>query len=298
MEKKCALFILLGQSNAVGHGVPMKEEDIVTDPMKNVFGLSRKKHQSFDNTALFWQGYTTADMNLAEECDNSYSVANCLAKRWQVAIDQGADLPDLYVVHIAIGAQGVTGNYMWNPDRERKFIPGKLGTVDISLFSFTEHILSLVKDSFARKGLAYEVMGLHWRGGENDVTAEIEALHRELENIYIRIFDGFEKHIGPYPLVLHRIVCPDRAMDMDPTGEKLKRMHYINRVFETLAERYENASVFDATRAPQFVPDVRGNGIFIGDCVHYKPEVNDWVAKQLLLGYSEKKSISLPFEKL
>ena len=29
MKKKCALFILLGQSNAAGHGVPMKDEDIV-----------------------------------------------------------------------------------------------------------------------------------------------------------------------------------------------------------------------------------------------------------------------------
>ena len=86
MKNKCAVFILLGQSNAAGHGVPMKEEDIVTLPMKNVFGLSRAMHQSLDNTALAWQGYTTAGMNLAEECDNSYSVANCLAKRWQAAM--------------------------------------------------------------------------------------------------------------------------------------------------------------------------------------------------------------------
>ena len=74
------------------------------------------------------------------------------------------------------------------------------------------------------------------------------------------------------------------------TGEMLRRMHYINRVFEALAERY-GASIFDASKAPQFIKDVRGNGIFIGDCVHYKPEVNDWVAKEILAGYVAKKGI-------
>ncbi len=290
---KCAVFILLGQSNAVGHGVPMKEEDVVLSPMKNVFGLSREKNQSFENSALFWQGYTTAGMNLAEEQDDTYSVANCLAKRWQAAIDGGAELPDLYIIHIAIGAQGVTGNYMWNPDRPEKLLPGKLGTVDISLYPFTEHILSLVKESFEKRSLEYEVIGLHWRGGENDTTAETELLHRELENIYIRIFDGFSEKIGKYPLVLHKIVCPDRVMDMDPSGEKLKRMHYINSVFEALTDRYAKSSIFDATKAPDFIPNVRGNGIFIADCVHYKPEVNDWVAEQILFDYVKKRNLPL-----
>ena len=48
-EKKAAVFMLLGQSNAVGHGVPMEEKDIISVPLKNVYGLSRKKNQSFDN---------------------------------------------------------------------------------------------------------------------------------------------------------------------------------------------------------------------------------------------------------
>ena len=290
-NKKCALFILLGQSNAVGHGVPMKEEDIVSVPMKNVFGLSREKNQSFDITSLSWEGYVTAGMNLAEEQDNTYSVANCLAKRWQAEIDGGASLPDLYVVHIAIGAQGVTKSYMWYPDRPKTIKPGKLGAVDISLFPFTEHILSLVKESFFAMGKEYEVVGLHWRGGENDTTVETAELKEVLEGIYVRMFDAFEKQIGPYPLVLHKIVCPDRTLDMDPTGEKLRRMYYIDGVFDSLASHYAGASVFDATRAPQFVANVRGNGIFIDDCVHYKPEVNDWAAEQILRDY-KAKSIS------
>ena len=78
--KKAAVFILLGQSNAVGHGVPMDERDKIHTPLKNVFGLSRETNQSFENKALTWSGYTSNGMNLAEEQDHTYSVANCLAE--------------------------------------------------------------------------------------------------------------------------------------------------------------------------------------------------------------------------
>ena len=80
MKKKAAVFIILGQSNAVGHALPMKEEDKIPSPLKNVFGLDRKDNQSFDNKALVWSGYTSFGMNLAEEQDNTYSVTNCLAR--------------------------------------------------------------------------------------------------------------------------------------------------------------------------------------------------------------------------
>ena len=290
-RKKCALFILLGQSNAVGHGVPMAEEDKVHQPMQNVFGLSREKNQSLDGTALVWEGYTTAGMNLAEEQDDTYSLANLLAKRWQAEIEGGAPLPDLYIIHIAIGAQGVCRRYMWNPDRAPVLVPGALSRVDISLYPFTEHILSLVAEDFEKRGEEYEVIGLHWRGGENDTVPEMEELERELFDIYTRIFDGFERKIGKYPLILHKIVCPDRCLDMDPTGGKLQRMHYINATFARLLSRYEGAEIFDATRAPQYIEGVRGSGLFIGDCVHYTPEVNDWVASEILMRYKKERGI-------
>ena len=110
-KDQAIVFILLGQSNAVGHDLPMQEEDKIKIPLANVWGLSRAHNQAYDHTELVWEGYVSAGMNLAEEQDDTYSVANCLARRWQNAIDGGADLPDLYVVHIAIGAQGVTERY-------------------------------------------------------------------------------------------------------------------------------------------------------------------------------------------
>ena len=153
-QNKAAVFILLGQSNAVGHGVPMEPRDVIREPMKNVFGLSREENQSFENRALVWSGYTSFGMNLAETQDNTYSVANCLAALWQDHIDSGNafGLPDLYIVQIAIGAQGVTRQYMWHPDRAEKLIPGKLGTVDISLYLYCMHHFSLLEDSFRALG--------------------------------------------------------------------------------------------------------------------------------------------------
>ena len=79
-EREAAVFILLGQSNAVGHGVPMDEADKIKEPLRNVFGLSRVHNQSYCNDKLIWSGYTSGGMNLAEEQDDTYSVANCLAR--------------------------------------------------------------------------------------------------------------------------------------------------------------------------------------------------------------------------
>lgn len=289
--KKAAVFILLGQSNAVGHGIPMCKKDIISKPLKNVFGLSREKNQSFDNVSLKWSGYTSFGMNLAEEQDNTYSLANCLASLWQKHIENGnrQNLPDLYIIQIAIGAQGVTQGYMWHPDREPILVPGKLGTVDVSLFPFSNHIFSLLEKSFSEMDIDYEIIGLHWRGGENDITAAKEYLSNNLESIYRNIFNEFNCLLKDPPIVLHRLVCPDRMNDLDPTGTYLDNMHCINAVFDKLEQSYGNVSVFDTRKAPQYISEARGNGLFIKDVVHYTPEVNAWVAETILKQYCNLK---------
>ena len=291
-DRKCAVFILLGQSNAVGHGVPMCEADMILHPLKNVFGLSREQNQSFDHTGLIWSGYQSAGMNLAEEQDHTYSLANCLANLWQKHIDDGNhdDLPDLYIIHIAIGAQGVTPGYMWHPDKEPILVPGKLGAVNIALFPFCRHIFSLLDDSFACMNKEYEIMGIHWRGGENDVTASDGILTHDLKDIYTTIFDAFRLLLHEAPVVFHKIVCSDRMNDLDPSGAYLDNMHFINHVFDELCDLYENASIFDARCAPQYIPDVRGNGLFIDDAVHYTAEVNQWIASKIIMDYSDKQN--------
>ncbi len=283
MEQQAMVFILMGQSNAVGHGLPMAEEDRICKPQKNVFGLSRQDNLSYHIRSLRWQGYVSGGMNLGEEQDHTWSVANCLAKQWQAAIDGGRQLPDLYIVQIAIGAQGVTAEYMWYPDRPRRLIPGPLGTADISLHPLATHILSLLPESFQAMGKKPRYL-IHWRGGENDMTVPARQLQKTLLPIYRRMFADYWHALGgDGELVLHRLICRERAMERDPSGGHLASMAQINAVFDTLAEE-KQTSVLDVRSCPYYVADTRQHGIFLEDAVHFTPEVNNWVARQILAG--------------
>lgn len=289
-NNKAAVFILLGQSNAVGHAIPMDDKDKICTPLKNVYGLKRETNQTFENKELYWSGYTSDGMNLAEEQDHTYSVANCLARMWQDEIDAGnkRNLPDLYIVHIAIGAQGVTEGYMWNPNYEKKIIPGKLGTVDIALTPFTNHILSMLKDSFDKMGKTFEVFGMHWRGSESDAFATWEELKNNAKNTHYEMFDSFFKSIGrEVPVILHYRVSFKWCEEKDPGGEHLKKVHYLNQVFDELSREHKNMSVFDVRKAPFYNPDVREDGIFSDDAIHYAPHTNRWVAEQIFNNFQD-----------
>jgi hypothetical protein len=260
--------------------------------MKNVFGLSREKNQSLEVPALTWGGYTSGGMNLAEEQDHTCSVATCLAKQWQQAVDKGENLPDLYIVHIALGAQGISSEYMWYPDRVPKLIPGVQGVADISLYPFTRHILSLLDDSFRAMGKTYEIIGCHWRGGEQEsIVSDVRSIG--LEELYRRMIREFRESVGfPMPFVLHQIHCPDAMMDMDPTGKYREQMYYINDVFDNICASEENVQQFDVRQAPQYIPGVWGNGIFLEvDNIHFTKEVNHWVAQAILDDYRHDKTV-------
>ena len=285
-HKPCSVFILLGQSNAVGYSTLLPKEDRMELPLKNVFGLTRENNLSYDNQELTWTGYTSHGTILGEENDHTCSVSNCLARCWQDAINEGADLPDLYILNISIGAQGVSPKYMWYPKREPMLVPGPLGTANISLCSFSNHIFSLLDDSFQKLGKSYEIMGIHWRGGENDMTLPKEELTGTLKPIYQDLFKSFYDSLGQVPpVILHKLICEERAMVLDPTGEDLKSLHYIDTIFHELIEENENISLFDVRKAPHYIPDTRQHGIFLEDVVHYTPETNQWVAKEILKMY-------------
>ena len=176
--KKIAVFMLFGQSNAVGHAMPMDEKDYILEPLKNVYGLNRDPNQSYDIKELKFTGYTSFGMNLAETQDNTYSVANCLARRWQDEIDNGNPngLPDLYIIHIAIGSQGLLD--MWNMNREKVMVPGILGTVDISMYPLAKLVLNLFNKYCKDNDLEPDFVGMHWRGGEQEVRRGIDYLEK------------------------------------------------------------------------------------------------------------------------
>ena len=280
MKKKVAVFMLFGQSNATGHGIPMREEDYISEPMKNVWGLNRDPNQSFDSDHLEFTGYTSHGMNLAETQDNTYSVANCLARLWQDAIDGGETLPDLYVIQISIGSQGVYD--MWWPDREKKLIPGVHGTADISMYPLTVHVLELMKRHFDQNGIEPDFIGMHWRGGEQEVRRPIPELEGKLKATYLRIFNGMREAMGhEFPIVLHLMPY----VEVFTKEGNVDTMHYINGLFEELAREMPKTTLFDPRRAPWYgEPYV----FYRWDLIHYSEKTNRWVAEQIFEEYKSR----------
>ena len=282
--KKVAVFMLLGQSNAVGHATPMDPCDIIGDPLKNVFGLNRDQNQTFDNTELVFSGYTSHGMNLAETQDNTYSVANCLARRWQDAIDSGENLPDLYIIQIAIGSQGVFG--MWCPDRTKTIKPGVLGVCNVSMYPLTIHVLTLMKEYFLNNALSADYVGIHWRGGEQDIRREMSELEGRLKSDYLRIFDGIRKALGEEaPIVLHSFPFASFMDKNDPSGGFMERMNYINSLFLELSSELPEVSIFDSRCCPFYDKSRADYGMLRQDLIHYTGAANDWVASEILKEY-------------
>ena len=286
--KKVAVFMLFGQSNAVGHAMPMEEKDIIKEPLKNVFGLNRNPNQSFDLKELKFTGYTSFGMNLAEEQDNTYSVANCLARKWQDDIDKGESLPDLYIIHIAIGAQGVYG--MWNPDREKIMKPGKLGEVDISMYPLAIEVLSLFNKYLKENDLDPDFIGIHWRGGEQETWQHVCNLEGRLKGVYIKLLTGLREALGyEAPIVLHRMPFEKIMKNSDPSGKCLDTMNYINNLFYELASELPQVSVYDVRRAPFYDPYAWDSNMLRWDLIHYLGKTNDWVAGDIFESYKEKR---------
>lgn len=99
-------------------------------------------------------------------------------------------------------------------------------------------------------------------------------------------FDGFYNALGEnVETILHKIVCHERCFVLDPSGKFLKRMNYINSIFEEITNESDNISIFDVCNAPYYTPNERGNGLFVEDVVHYTSQVNNWVAEQVLESY-------------
>ena len=283
--KKVAVFMIFGQSNATGHGVPMNEEDYILKPLKNVYGLNREPNQSFDIDHLEFTGYTSFGMNLAETQDNTYSVPNQLAKAWQTKIDDGEKLPDLYIVQISIGSQGLYD--MWNMEMEQRLKPGTLGEVDISLFPFTIHILSLLSKYFKDNDIEPDFVGMHWRGGEQETRRPFASLmDGKLKNDYKKFFTSLREALGyEVPIVLHKMPFVEVFAKEDTTGGHLGAMTYINYVFEQLTHELGDTTIFDPTKCPFYNPAIWDSGIYRWDLIHYSEKMNTWVAEEILKEY-------------
>lgn len=271
--KKCdaAYLFINGQSNAHGHGQNMSQEDYIRTPLKNVFALDRTPNQSYDIDDVVWSGFTTAGKNLGETQDNTYSFAYYFAKMWQAAIEQGVQLPDLYIVQISIGAQGII-NGMWNKHKEKILISGVLGEANISLYDFASRIHSLVLKDMRKRFDNPAIIGWHWIGSEQD-TLPLEYDYSDFLELYDDFFDNMLGLANTNcPAYLYKLVCFHHE-------RFAKGIEMINNTFNRECKRHENFTLVETDKSPIWDGDAENSGVFDIDNVHYLPKAQRWFAE-------------------
>ncbi len=273
------ILIVLGQSNAHAHGTTLPEDEIIRTPLKNVHGLSREYNQAYGLDDVTWTGFTTGGMNLGETQDDTCCLANVFAKRWQDAIDGGAELPDLYVIQISVGAQGVAefeshGDNMWYAMRDPRLKPGKLGECDISLYPLTVEILSLAYMNLMTSGKKPQVIGLHWNQWEKECFTGSRAMNEAKAN-FENLFWGFFTALGSdktgknVPLYLYR------ALSENFEASRVERM---NGIFDEFAKTYADCRIIDLRESGHYTDEPKLHGIFKPDGVHYTSEAHRFFA--------------------
>ncbi len=277
-DTKAAVLFINGQSNATAHQQFLSEEDKVLTPMKNVFGLDRNPNQSFDITDVTWSGWTSMGKNLGESQDHTASLAYFVAKKWQTAIDSGKDLPDLYIVQISIGSQGII-NGMWNRDREKILKPGMGAEVNISLLPLALHINKLVMKNLTDAGKNPEVIGWHWLGCEQEVWHEA-YLRDDFKERYDYHFDVMRESMGGnVPTYLYKIVVRG---GLERYNLPLESEDIINEEIVRQAGRFD-AKLVEPRNCPWWNPeDKMYFGILAPDRAHYVPKVQKWFADEFM----------------
>lgn len=279
------ILIVMGQSNAHAHGTRLPESERIHTPLKNVFGLSREYNQTYDLSDVVWSGFTTNGMNLGETQDDTCCLANVFAAMWQKAIDGGAELPDLYVIQISIGGQGIAefeehGWNMWYPLRELRMKPGKFPEADISLYPLTTEILSLSMMNLIAAGKRPKIIGLHWNQWETEVGTGSRAFN-EAEKNFENIFWGFFTALGSdksgknIPLRLYRPLADGVYLD-----ERRVRMDKMSELFDRFTKKYSDCAVYDLSESPLWNDTPKIHGIYQNDGIHYNCDAHRWFAKK------------------
>lgn len=275
--KACVLFIS-GQSNATAHLQYLKEEDKIYEPMKNVFSLDKNPNQSFDIEDVVWSGWTSMGKNLGETQDHTASLAYFVAKKWQAAIDAGKDLPNLYIVQISFGSQGII-NGMWNRDKELVLKPGKLGEGDIALLPLALRTQKLAMENLTKGGLNPKVIGWHWLGCCQEIWNEA-YLREDFNERYDYHFDQMIASMGgDVPVYLYQTVLKPACERFDLP---LEAEDYINQALDRQAVRL-GAKMNDVRKTPLWDEnDPVTYGVLYSDRAHALPKVHEWFAERFL----------------
>lgn len=285
--KQAAVVLIAGQSNAHAHAQTLPEGERILTPLQNVYALDRDPNQSFSIEKLVFSGFTTAGKNLGETQDHTASMAYYLAKIWQQAIDHGEPLPDLYIVQMSIGSQGIM-NGMWNPELPKTLIPGPLQSVNISLYPLAETIFPKLVPYFAENRLEPVFLGFHWIGSEQDVRV---SDRKDASTRYDRFFDGIASLIGAEcPFYFYRLYMEGfcERHNIDPG-----MLYRLNALLDREYGRRKPSRLVDLKECPFYDETAENKGVFAADCGHYLAKTQQYFAEHF---FAEARKRFLPAE--
>ncbi|MEE1825219.1 discoidin domain-containing protein [Streptomyces sp. BE20] len=274
------VLIVLGQSNAVGWTATMKNPADLAQcaSFSHVKGLNRQGNLTVGATQATWSPYTCTGSNLGAEWNSgrTYNVASVTAMRWERAINAGAALPDLNVIHVGWGNQGMQGtdggNNRWWPDRDPTQID--------SLHQLTLNTIGNGLRALQEAGKRPRVIGMHWNQWETDAALNTTVSTGHIQQAFLNVLEPLRTMTGATqaPVFLYR---PRATLfQQAPTQHVLDALTGLaNRPAPNPYTLIDPADATSATGTPLYQPSAAPTyGIFSGDAVHYTRAVHEWFA--------------------
>ncbi|MGW2545089.1 galactose-binding domain-containing protein [Kitasatospora sp. NPDC001574] len=201
------VLIVLGQSNAEGWYADLDATDKAKcQSLNRVKGLNRTNNRAAGATSATWSQYTCVGNNLGEEEGGglNYNVASATALRWQRATESGTVLPDLNVIHIAWGSQGIQqndtiwGKALWWPDRDPTDVE--------SLFPLAMNTITNGLRALREAGKQPRVIGIHWNQWEAEASNGTTISVSNVQQAFLKVFDPLRTISGApdAPFFLYR----------------------------------------------------------------------------------------------
>lgn len=274
-ENDAPVLIVMGQSNAHGHGTRLETKKEAELQCAHVYGLAACSNQSYDIQDVVWQPFVMHGMNLGERQDYTCCLGGEFARMWEDTVRQGAALPALYVIQISIGGQGIDeqekdGQNMWWMEREPVLVPGELQSVNISLYQLAIRVLNLAMKNLKKQGKRPVILGMHWNQWETEVASGCEVVNRAEQNLQ-KLFQGFYDALGGIcNTYLYQPLS--RVYENEPLRMQMKQL------FEHMVEKQEHFRLVDLMESPLWRSWRQDKGVFQADLVHYTAEAQRWFA--------------------
>ncbi|MED7948812.1 galactose-binding domain-containing protein [Streptomyces sp. BE303] len=274
------VLIVLGQSNAEGWGAPLDAADSAKcQSLNRVKGLNRTNNRVAGATSATWSQYTCVGNNLGQEHVGglNYNVASATALRWQRATEGGTTLPDLNVIHIAWGSQGIQDtdtdygpNTRWWPGRDPSDVE--------ALFPLAMNTITNGLRALQAAGKQPRVIGIHWNQWEAEAGNASTISTSHIQQAFLKVFDPLRTITGDTaaPFFLYR--PRSKAYNLASTEHATQALTVISA--SGPYKLLDAANATSAAGTPLYQPTNAPNfGIFT-DTKHYSADVHKWFADQ------------------